>query len=92
MILPAKSTGETEKLVPLQITCEIPLILANGFTVIVIVKADPKQFPCGDLGVTVYVAVRGAAVVLLMIALKDEVLAIEPVNGLNPATAETVQL
>ena len=88
----AKSVGFTEKLPSLQITAVIPLIRARGFTVMVMLKGDPTQLPCGDLGVTVYVAVRGAAVVLLMIALKDKVLALEPDNGLNPATAETVQL
>jgi hypothetical protein len=76
----------------LQTTAVIPLIRASGFTVMVMLNGVPTQMPCGDLGVTVYVAVRGAAVVLLMIALKDEVLALEPDNGLNPATAETVQL
>ena len=58
----------------------------------VMLKGEPTQLPCGDVGVTVYVAVKGAAVVLLIVALKDKVLALEPDNGLNPATAETDQL
>jgi hypothetical protein len=70
----------------------MPVILAIGFTVIVILKGDPTQLPCGEVGVTVYVAVKGAFVVLLMVALKDRVLAPEPFNGLNPVMDETVQL
>ena len=47
------SLGVTVKVNSLQTTAVIPVIRANGLTVIVIVKADPKQLPCGDLGVTV---------------------------------------
>ena len=37
----------------LQTTAVIPVIRAKGFTEMVMLKGEPTQLPCGDLGVTV---------------------------------------
>jgi hypothetical protein len=55
--MPLDDVGEKLIVPSLQTTCVIPEIRTIGFTVIVIVKADPGQLPGGEVGVTVYVAV-----------------------------------
>jgi hypothetical protein len=57
--------GVTVKAVPLQTTFVIKVTAGFGFTVTVTVKVLPEQLP--DSGVTVYVAVAGALVMLVSV-------------------------
>jgi hypothetical protein len=78
-------TGVTIKVIPLQTSAVLFAIIGSGLRVTVNVKEDPEHPPA--VGVTVYVAVATALVVLVSVPVIDAPLPAAPPKKFAPAGA-----